>query len=96
MDTEADLAAMLADFGVPVTGPSSMSGLGILDEPERVVVDGQLISADYVLIVKTAEFGLLKYGDEVTVDGDDFKVREPLKYDDGKLLKVMLSKSVSP
>jgi hypothetical protein len=96
MDTEADLDALLADFGVDVTGPSSMSGLGILDEPERVVVDGQLISEDYILTVKTAEFGLLKYEDELTVDGEDFKVREPLKIDDGKVLKVMLSKLVSP
>lgn len=92
MDTTADLDAFLADFGVDVSGPSSTSGFGILDAPDSVLADGQVISTEYSLTVKRSDFPSLKRGDGLTIDGDEYTVREPLAVDDGAFIKVLVSK----
>lgn len=86
-----DLDLFLADFGLPVTA-GSVSGTGILDMPTQVVADGMLLSTDYKLTVRTADFGGLLYGDAITVEGVNYQVREAMKLDDGALTELYLTK----
>lgn len=92
-----NLGAFLADFGVSVTGPSNTSGLGILDSPDQVFGDPVgIISTEYLLTVRTADFPGLKYGDEMTVDSNYFLVREAQKIDDGTFTRVLMSATTAP
>lgn len=89
-----DLSPYLADFGVAVTGPSTSSGLGILDQPDRIFNDAVgIISTEYLLTIRTSDFPQLKDGDSMTVAGVAYTVREAQKIDDGSFSKVLLSKT---
>jgi hypothetical protein len=85
-----DLDLFLEDFAVPVTA-NGTSGSGILDQNSEVVIGGEVVMIDYLLTVKTAEFGALSYGDLITVDGASFRVEhEPLRDGDGRTAQVPL------
>jgi hypothetical protein len=86
-----DLSLFLSDFGVTVTS-GAVSGMGILDMPSQVVADGMVLTTDYRLTVRTADFGGLLYGDGITVDGVNYQVREAMKIDDGAMTELMLTK----
>lgn len=93
MSFAADLDLLVGPpFGKPVTA-GAVSGYGILDMPTQVVADGMVLTTDYKLTVRTDQFGSLKYGDAVTVDGASYVVREPMLIDDGLLTEVLLTKS---
>jgi hypothetical protein len=92
---EENLGLFLSDFGVPVTA-GSVSGVGILDMPSQVVADGMVLTSDYTLTAKTADFGWLLYGDAITVGGANYQVREVRKLDDGKFCEVALTKLDDP
>ena len=87
---DTDLDAILKDFSVQVVSDSG-AGFGILDKSDEVLNDFTL-STDYVLTVKTIDFGSLVFGDTLTVDGVDYEIKEIRKIDDGLLSKVFLSK----
>jgi len=87
-----DLSLFLSDFGVTVTS-GAVSGVGILDMPSQIVADGMVLTTDYKLTVRTSEFGTLKYGDSLTVDGSAYTVRENMLIDDGQFCELMLQKS---
>ncbi len=55
--------------------------------------DGLIISTEYRLTVKTSIFDGLSVEETMTVEGDSYVVREVRKTDDGKFMKVSLSKS---
>lgn len=84
-----DPSLFLADFGVTVTS-GAVSGLGILDMPGNLTADGMAISTDYLLRCETSKFGNLLYGDEVTVGGVAYQVREVRMVDDGTFVEVSL------
>lgn len=65
---------------------------GILDAPTNMLGDGMVLTNDYVLTVKTADFGGLLYGDPITVGGVPYTVRETRQIDDGKLSEIVLTK----
>lgn len=69
-----------------------VTGKGILDAPSNVIADGMVLTTDYLLTVKTAEFGSARYSDSITVDGVAYKVRESRQIDDGKLSEILLTK----
>jgi len=88
-----DLDLFLAHFAVPVTADGA-SGLGILDQNTEIILDDEVARIDYLLIVKTSEFGSLAYGDQIAVDGDTYKVQtQPLRFDDGQFCRVPLCKT---
>lgn len=70
----------------------SVTGKGILDAPSNIIADGMVLTTDYLLTVKTADFGSAKYGDAITVDSISYKVRESRQIDDGKLSEILLTK----
>ena len=78
-------------FGLAVTAGSD-TGVGILDMPSEIIADGVVLTTDYKLLVKTADFPALTRGTAITVDGINYTVREPMLLDDGKITQVMIMK----
>lgn len=92
MDFAAELDLFVGPpFGKPVVA-GAVSGYGILDMPTQVVADGMVLTTEYKLTVRTDQFGGLRYGDAVTVDGLSYEVREPLLIDDGLLTELLLTR----
>ena len=85
------LDTFLADFGVTCTA-GAITSTGILDMPGQVLGNGMVISTDYTLTCKVADFGGLFYGDGITVNGMFYQVREVRKLDDGAFCEITLSK----
>lgn len=83
-----NLGVFLDDFGVSCTA-GAVTALGILDMPSQILAaDGMVLSTDYTLTAKAADFGGLLYGDGITVDGVNYQVREVRKIDDGAFVEI--------
>ncbi|MES2207300.1 MAG: hypothetical protein V4525_10985 [Pseudomonadota bacterium] len=92
MLTLDDADVFLKEFGGPVVS-GSIEGLGILDEPGKVVAGGTAISTEYELTCRTDLFGNIKKNDPFTVKGLSYKAREaPLPMDDGMFCHIFLTK----
>ena len=86
-----DLDIFLADFGQAVIR-DGVAYKGILEQPDEIVADGLVMTTDYELTGKTSELGSLVFDDIISVDGDNYKVRQARKIDDGKFCLVSLNK----
>ena len=86
-----DLDIFLADFGDSVEYQGVLYN-GILEQPDEIVADGLVMTTDYELTGKTSELGSLVFDDIISVDGDNYKVRQARKIDDGKFCLVSLNK----
>jgi hypothetical protein len=88
-----DTGLYLADFGVSVVaGPAS--GLGILDMPSELIVDGQVISTEYTLTCESSKFGDLLYGSKLTVNGAAYTVRANVLISDGVFTQLSLQRDL--
>jgi hypothetical protein len=80
---------------VPVVA-GAVSTTGMFDQKSEIVLDGQVVSVENALTIKTSELGTLRYGDSITVDGGSYRVRsEPFRMADG-LLSVLSLERVDP
>jgi hypothetical protein len=86
-----DLNLFLDDFGVSCTA-GAISALGILDMPSQIISGDMVLSTDYSLTARAADFGGLLFGDGITVDGTNYQVREVRRIDDGKFVEIGLTK----
>lgn len=86
-----NLDIFLATFGVDVVF-GSIRGKGILDAPTNVIGGGMVLSNEYLLTVKTADFGAAAYGDNITVSGAAYLVREARQIDDAAFTEILLTK----
>ena len=86
-----DLDIFLSDFGDEVIYEGVIYK-GILEQPDEIVADGLVMTTDYELTGKTSELGSLVFDDIISVDGDNYKVRQARKIDDGKFCTVSLNK----
>ena len=86
-----DLDVFLSAFGQAVIR-NGVSYKGILEQPDEIVADGLVMTTDYELTGKTSELGSLVFDDIISVDGDNYKVRQARKIDDGKFCTVSLNK----
>jgi hypothetical protein len=86
-----DLNLFLDDFGVSCTA-GAVSALGILDMPSQIISGDMVLSTDYTLTARAADFGGLKYGDSITVAGTAYQVRETRLIDDGAFVEIGLMK----
>ncbi len=86
-----DLNGFLDDFGVSCTA-GAVSALGILDMPSQIISGDMVLSTDYTLTARNADFGSLKYGDAITVAGVAYTVRETRLIDDGAFVEIGLQK----
>ena len=91
MAINEDLSVFLNDFGVTATS-GAISALGILDMPSQVLAGDMVLSTDYSLTARFADFGGLKYGDPITVAGVNYQVREARQLDDGAFVEIGLQK----
>jgi len=91
MAISEDLTVFLNDFGVSCTA-GAISALGILDMPSQVLAGDMVLSTDYSLTARFADFGGLKYGDPITVAGVNYQVREARQLDDGAFVEIGLQK----
>lgn len=91
MALSEDLSVFLNDFGVSCTA-GAISALGILDMPTQVLAGEMVLSTDYTLTARFADFGGLTYGDSITVDGVNYQVRETRRIDDGAFVEIGLQK----
>lgn len=91
MPLTEDLTLFLTDFGVTCT-TGAVSALGILDCPTQVLAGDMVLSTDYTLTCRANDFGGLLYGDEITVGGVNYQVREVRKLDDGSFVEVALQR----
>ena len=85
-----DLSIFLNDFGVSCTA-GAITALGILDMPGETVSGGMVVTTEYMLTAKASDFGDLLYGDNISVDGQAYQVREVLLLDDGKFCQLALT-----
>lgn len=86
-----DLNLFLQDFGVSCTA-GSVTAMGILDMPSQIISGDMVLSTDYALTARAADFGGLLYGDGITVDGVNYQVREVRKLDDGAMVEIALQR----
>lgn len=86
-----DLGVFLNDFGVSCTA-GAVTALGILDMPTQFVSGDMVLSTDYTLTARFADFGGLIYGDPITVNGLNYQVREVRRLDDGAMCEIALTK----
>jgi len=91
MAISEDLTVFLNDFGVSCTA-GAVSALGILDMPSQVISGDMVLTTDYSLTARAADFGGLLFGDGITVDGVNYQVREVRKLDDGALVEIALQR----
>jgi hypothetical protein len=91
MAISEDLTVFLNDFGVSCTA-GAVSALGILDMPSQIISGEMVLTTDYSLTARTADFGGLLYGDGITVAGVNYQVREVRKLDDGAFCEIGLMK----
>ena len=85
-----DLDAFLLDFGDELIFENK-KGLGILDTPDQIFIDGQANITLYQVTFKTSDFAL-KYDSAITIEGVPYKVKEVSKIDDGSFSKAFLEK----
>jgi hypothetical protein len=91
MPLSEDLSVFLNDFGVSCTA-GAVSALGILDMPSQIISGDMVLSTDYTLTARAADFGGLLFGDSITVGGAPYQVRQVLKIDDGAFVEIALQK----
>jgi hypothetical protein len=91
MALSEDLTVFLEDFGVSCTA-GAISALGILDMPSQIISGDMVLSTDYSLTARAADFGGLLYGDGITVAGVNYQVREVRKLDDGAFVEIALQR----
>lgn len=78
-------------FTVPVVFGAT-TGVGYFESPNEIIADGVVLTTDYAVVVKTADFSTIANGDTLAVDSVDYTVREPMLLDDGKIMRVMMMK----
>ena len=78
-------------FTVPVVFGAT-TGVGYFESPNEIIADDIVLTTDYAVVVKTSDFASVARGDTMTVEGVNYTVREPMRLDDGKIMRVMLMK----
>ena len=69
----------------------AVSTYGMFDRKSELTLDDQIVSIENALTIKTSELGGLRYGNQLTVDGVEYRVRhEPMRMADGLLSVVAL------
>ena len=91
MPLNEDLTVFLSDFGVSCTA-GAITALGLLDMPSQVLAGDMVLSTDYTLTARAADFGGLLYGDGITVGGVNYSVREVRQIDDGMFVEIALQR----
>jgi hypothetical protein len=90
-----DLSVFFQDslITVPVVYGNLSATTGIFDQTNHDIGSGLVNTALYTLLMRTSDLATdPSEGDPLTVDGVNFTVNNFAKVDDGKLIKLELSK----
>lgn len=87
-----------ADFAVTATwtpsgGGAQQTAQVILDTPDEELIDGRVLSREYVITYRADQLTGLKGGETVTVSGTAYTVREVTALEDGQILRASLRKN---
>lgn len=89
---DADIPALLADMGIPIT-VGGVAGKGLLDEADEILVQdaqrGQVVVLATTVTVQTSAFPNMKIGNAVVAGSKTFTIRERLHIGDGALTKLL-------
>lgn len=94
VESAADLAAFLDDFGLPVVW-GSITTTGILDSPGALELNGQISSTDFAVRFLTTSLPGIDTDDQLTVAGVKYQVRYVLPVGDGKFSIATLKTDIS-
>lgn len=83
----------LTDFGVDVVAGTT-AGLGILDMPSEILIDGQILNTDYTLTCESSKFGDLTYGAQLSANGVPYTVRSVNMVSDGLFVQISLQRDL--
>jgi hypothetical protein len=90
--------AMVATW-TPSSGGPQQSASVIKDSPDELLRGnrpasglGDVMTREYTILLQTAEFGGLKIGETITMEGANYKVRDVRLIEDGKTKAALLSK----
>ena len=86
------LNVYLSDFGLSCQIGSGSIFKGILDATAENIASGLATSIEYLLTTKTSDVTSATSGTTISVDSDNYTVRENLIIDDGKFSTLLLSK----
>jgi hypothetical protein len=90
---DADVAALLADMGVPIMLDGT-PGIGLVDENDQIVVTnngrGEVISGVHTVTVQTSAFPPITNGMPIIVDGVTYSVQKRFKEGDTAFTKILL------
>lgn len=95
MPFQEDTDIFMDDFALPVTARGiSVSKGGILSQPQEFLSEtGEVVVTDYNLTVVASDFGMLRLGDVVDVNGVRYRVRQDARLlSDGMFAQVPLMK----
>lgn len=92
-----DLSILFADFGIPAIwvpsyGGAQKTGLVILDQGGSATLGGMAISTEYAITFRSSDFDGLEHGEEITVGGRAYRVREVMPQQDGALSTASLAR----
>ncbi|MDQ3562857.1 MAG: hypothetical protein M3436_01530 [Pseudomonadota bacterium] len=87
-----------ADFAASATWTPSGGGAQqtaevILDTPDQELVDGRVLSREYVITYRADQFVGIKGAETVTVSGTAYTVREVTALEDGQIMRASLRKN---
>ena len=91
IDTAADVSAMLADWGQPLT-VGAASGVGVLSRNTQILLDDQLVYEGDSILSTMALCGQLTHGSTITLGGVAYVVQsDPFLSADGATCRVPVS-----
>lgn len=84
----------LQDFGVTATVGSATAKV-IFDKPDEIIGEGLAISTEYIITFKTSDLPTLAGGNSISIDSQNYRVREVRKIDDGTFSRALLTKVIA-
>ncbi len=88
---EGDEDVFTADFGSTVVF-NGQTFKGNKDAPSELIGGGNVVSTEHTLLVKSSDVASMKPGDNLTVDGAQFRCRSVRAIDDGAFSFVVMGK----
>ena len=82
----------LNDFGVTCQIGGGTAFLGIFNKPAEIIGGGLATSIEYLLRSRTSDVSSASRGTTITVDSENYTVRENIPEDDGAFTTLLLSK----
>lgn len=76
----------------PSSGGAAQSAIVLLDIPTDTVLGGEMLSDEPVMTFPASELPSIRAGDNGIIEGVQYRVREIMRIDDGKLKQARLTR----